>query len=61
MSGSDKTQKFDTLSVHAGCGSDPATGARSVPIYQTSAYSFPNVEDRKVFPKLSSLDLSVVK
>tara|TARA_R110002124_G_scaffold233406_1_gene398778 strand:- start:159652 stop:160974 length:1323 start_codon:yes stop_codon:yes gene_type:complete len=45
MSGSDKIQKFDTLSVHAGCGSDPATGARSVPIYQTSAYSFPNVEE----------------
>ncbi len=33
-------QKFDTLQVHAGNTPDPATGARQVPIYQTTAYVF---------------------
>lgn len=31
---------FDTLQVHAGAEPDPATGARQVPIYQTTAYVF---------------------
>ena len=31
---------FDTLQVHAGTAPDPATGARQVPIYQTTAYVF---------------------
>lgn len=31
---------FDTLQVHAGTSPDPATGARQVPIYQTTAYVF---------------------
>ena len=31
---------FDTLSLHAGAQPDPATGARQVPIYQTTAYVF---------------------
>jgi O-acetylhomoserine (thiol)-lyase len=30
---------FDTLQVHAGAKPDPATGARQVPIYQTTAYA----------------------
>lgn len=36
------TQKlaFDTLQIHAGARPDPATGARQVPIYQTTAYVF---------------------
>ena len=34
-------RKIDTLAVHAGQESpDPATGARAVPIYQTSSYVF---------------------
>ena len=33
-------QGFDTLQVHAGYEPDPATGARQVPIYQTTAYQF---------------------
>lgn len=32
--------RFDTLQVHAGTAPDPATGARQVPIYQTTAYQF---------------------
>lgn len=31
---------FETLAVHAGAEPDPATGARQVPIYQTTAYVF---------------------
>ncbi len=36
----DKLQGFDTLAIHAGAAPDPATGARQVPIYQTTAYVF---------------------
>ncbi len=32
--------KFDTLALHAGQHADPATGARAVPIYQTTSYVF---------------------
>ena len=31
---------FDTLAIHAGAAPDPATGARQVPIHQTTAYVF---------------------
>jgi O-acetylhomoserine (thiol)-lyase len=31
---------FDTLQIHAGARPDPATGARQVPIYQTTAFVF---------------------
>jgi O-acetylhomoserine (thiol)-lyase len=35
--------KFETLQIHAGQESpDPATGARAVPIYQTTSYVFPD-------------------
>lgn len=34
------THGFDTLQIHAGARPDPATGARQVPIYQTTAYVF---------------------
>lgn len=36
--------KFDTLQIHAGQVPDPTTGARAVPIYQTSSYVFDNAE-----------------
>ena len=32
--------KFSTLSLHAGQKPDPLTGARAVPIYQTTSYVF---------------------
>ncbi|AGT07951.1 O-acetylhomoserine aminocarboxypropyltransferase/cysteine synthase family protein [Paracoccus aminophilus] len=35
-----ETWGFDTLAIHAGTAPDPATGARQVPIYQTTAYAF---------------------
>ncbi|MEY4981927.1 MAG: hypothetical protein RIR62_193 [Pseudomonadota bacterium] len=36
----DRQLGFDTLAIHAGTAPDPATGARQVPIYQTTAYVF---------------------
>ncbi|MCL3883546.1 O-acetylhomoserine aminocarboxypropyltransferase/cysteine synthase family protein [Marivita sp. GX14005] len=35
---------FDTVQIHAGANPDPATGARQVPIYQTTAYVFRDAE-----------------
>ena len=37
---SDAPQDFGTRAIHAGTEADPATGARQVPIYQTTAYEF---------------------
>jgi len=34
----------DTRAVHAGAAPDPTTGARSTPIYQTTAYVFDDVD-----------------
>ena len=36
--------KFETLQLHAGQVPDPTTGARAVPIYQTTSYVFKNSE-----------------
>ena len=36
--------KFDTLALHAGQQPDPVTGARAVPIYQSTSYVFRDVE-----------------
>src|SRR5260370_29387644 len=35
-----KPPAFETLSLHAGQRPDPVTGARAVPIYQTTSYVF---------------------
>ncbi len=37
---SNNAYHFDTLAVHAGQTPDPTTGARAVPIYQTTSYVF---------------------
>jgi O-acetylhomoserine (thiol)-lyase len=36
--------KFETLQIHAGQTADPTTGARAVPIYQTTSYNFKSAE-----------------
>ncbi len=41
---SDRPQNFDTLQIHAGASPDPATGARQVPIYQSTAYVFQDAD-----------------
>jgi O-acetylhomoserine (thiol)-lyase len=35
---------FETRAIHAGASPDPTTGARSTPIFQTTAYVFDDVE-----------------
>ncbi len=41
-----KKYAFETLQLHAGQEKpDPATGARAVPIYQTSSYVFKNTKE----------------
>ena len=39
-----KSQHPETLSIHAGQTPDPTTGARAVPIYQTTSYVFRNTQ-----------------
>lgn len=39
------TQKFDTRAIHAGYVPEQTTGARQVPIYQTSAFVFEDADD----------------
>jgi O-acetylhomoserine (thiol)-lyase len=39
-----KYPSLDTLALHAGQSPDPATGARAVPIYQTTSYVFRDTE-----------------
>jgi len=38
------TYRFETLQLHAGQETDPTTGSRAVPIYQTTSYVFKNSE-----------------
>ncbi len=38
------TYKTETLALHAGFEGDPTTGARAVPIYQTTSYRFKDTE-----------------
>ncbi len=40
LNGKEHQQKFETLALHAGYAPDPTTGARALPIYQTTAYQF---------------------
>ena len=41
---SERKLAFDTLQVHAGQVPDPTTGARAVPIYQTTSFVYKNFE-----------------
>ncbi|MDR1298549.1 MAG: O-acetylhomoserine aminocarboxypropyltransferase/cysteine synthase [Deltaproteobacteria bacterium] len=41
---SEKKYRLETLAVHAGQEADPATLARAVPVYRTTAYKFKNSE-----------------
>src|SRR5689334_21073058 len=35
---------FETRAVHAGAAPDPTTGARAVPVYQTTSYTFDSAD-----------------
>ena len=41
---SDRPQGFDTVQVHAGNTPDPTTGARQIPIFQSTAFVFRDAE-----------------
>lgn len=44
MAKNEKKLKVETLALHGGQTPDPATGARAVPIYQTTSYNFKSTE-----------------
>ena len=44
MSKQENNLKAETLALHGGQEADPTTGARAVPIYQTSSFQFKNTE-----------------
>ena len=46
--------RFDTLSLHAGQRPDPTTGARAVPIYFTTSYTFPDTDEAAALFNLES-------
>ncbi len=41
---SEQSWRFDTLALHGGQVPDPTTGARAVPIYQTTSFVFENAD-----------------
>src|SRR6201986_1567426 len=41
----DRDWGLRTRAIHAGARPDPTTGARAVPIYQTTSFLFEDVED----------------
>ena len=45
----DRSFGFHTRSVHAGSRPDPTTGARAIPIYQTSSYVFEDPESAAAY------------
>ncbi len=42
--GKERSYRFETLQLHAGQEPDPTTGARAVPIYQTTSYNFQDAQ-----------------
>ena len=44
----------DSLALHAGASPDPVTGARAVPIYQTTSYCFESTEEAAALFDLAS-------
>ncbi|MCU0582028.1 MAG: PLP-dependent transferase, partial [Syntrophales bacterium] len=44
MSEIQKSLRIETLALHGGQEPDPTTGARAVPIYQTTSYQFRDAE-----------------
>ncbi len=46
---SDRDFGFATRTVHAGCRPDPTTGARALPIYQTTSYVFEDTDSAAAY------------
>ena len=49
MPTSDRTFGFRTRALHAGARPDPTTGARAVPIFQTTSYVFEDPESAAAY------------
>ena len=47
-----KTYGFATRAIHSGAAPEPITGARNIPIYQTTSYVFKNTEHAERLFKL---------
>ena len=47
---------FRTRALHAGARPDPATGARAVPIYQTTSFVFEGQHQTLALPHLEFTD-----
>ncbi|WCB95220.1 O-acetyl-L-homoserine sulfhydrylase [Baekduia alba] len=47
LQAAERTLSFETRQIHAGTQPDPATGARAVPIYQTTSFVFRDTEHAK--------------
>lgn len=53
MSDNGHKQSFETLALHAGYTPDPTTGARAVPLYQTTSYAFRDTDHAAALFSLS--------
>ena len=62
MSKLDKSRDFgfDTRQVHAGARPDPNTGARAVPIFQTTSFVFEDSESAASYFDLKEYGLSLI-
>ena len=53
------TWAFETRQIHAGQSADAATGARALPIYQTTSYVFKDTDHAANLFALKSLAISI--
>ncbi|EPX86494.1 O-acetylhomoserine sulfhydrylase [Rubellimicrobium thermophilum DSM 16684] len=51
--------QFDTMQVHAGTAPDAATGARQVPIYQSTAFVFRDADHAARLSTFRKWDTSI--
>ena len=56
----DREWGFKTRAIHAGGGPDISTGARNVPVYQTTSFVFEDTRDAADMFALQNLDLSTL-
>ena len=52
----DREWGFKTRAIHAGGGPDAATGARNVPVYQTTSFVFEDTRDCLLYTSPSPRD-----
>ena len=54
------TWGFETRQIHIGGEPDPATGARAVPIYQTTSFQFRDAAHAQNLFALAEIGLSLI-